>query len=65
MIWECHKRLAGITHNALSCTDAVEIVQLKGEPVRELLSGGCGFDLRPRSFSVGSCRKPDLRELRR
>ena len=53
----CHGHLTGLTFNAVNCTDALEILELSGAWVRELLSSGCGLDFRERSFSVGDCRR--------
>ncbi len=46
--------LAGIHHAIVDVSSGYTVLQLQGQPVREVLAQGCPLDLHPRAFKLGA-----------
>jgi sarcosine oxidase subunit gamma len=62
-----HDAVAALAHAhkiaAVDVSQAMAGLQLEGSTAREVLSTGCGLDLHPKAFPIGSCTRTRLAQL--
>ncbi len=57
LLQRCSDDLQRVLHLAVDCSAAYSVIRVEGTSARELLASGCGLDLRPNKYPVGtSCR---------
>ncbi len=63
LVNQCQKQLADVLHHAVDNSAGLALFRVVGPGARDLLAAGCGLDVRPGKFPVGSCCRTRLAQI--